>query len=216
MTDAVVRPLRRDARENAARILLSARELLSERGPEGLTVSEVAHRAGVNRTTAYQHFRTRDELVGAVLAEIGHEITGLLQEPRPIGALIDSMLDFYVDQPEIARLWMYWLLADAPLESREVWNEFLARLQNLVDSPMGEDGVDAEMLGHILVSAFFVWSIRVRQEAENETEVREATRRYARELKRLLLHGVLRAERWPELAEAISESSNRENDAHGK
>ena len=212
MTDAVVRPLRRDARENAARILLSARELLSERGPEGLTVSEVAHRAGVNRTTAYQHFRTRDELVGAVLAEIGHEITALLQEPRPIGGLIDSMLDFYVDQPEIARLWMYWLLADAPLESREVWNEFLGRLQNLVDSPMGEDNVDAEMLGHILVSAFSVWSIRVRQETENETEAREATRRYARELKRLLLHGVLRAERWPELAETISEPRNRGNE----
>ncbi len=209
MSQASVRPLRRDARESAARILRSARELLSARGPDGLTVSEVAHRAGLNRTTAYQHFRTRDELVGAVLAEIGHEVTALLQEPRPIGDLIDSMLDFYVDQPEIARLWMYWLLADAPLESREVWNEFLARLQNLVDSPMGEDGVDAEMLSHILVSAFHVWSIRVRQETDNEAEVREATRRFSRELKRLLLHGVLRAEHWPELTDAISKTEIR-------
>ena len=33
-------------------------------GPEALTVSSVARAAGLNRTTAYQHFRTRDELVG--------------------------------------------------------------------------------------------------------------------------------------------------------
>jgi len=34
-------------------------------GPEGLSLSEVAHQAGVNRGTAYQHFETRDKLIKA-------------------------------------------------------------------------------------------------------------------------------------------------------
>ena len=85
MAQPAARILRADARANAEKILASARALLSERGPEGLTVSEVAHRAGVNRSTAYQHFRTRDDLVAAVMAEIGREVTALLRQERPIG-----------------------------------------------------------------------------------------------------------------------------------
>ena len=37
-------------------ILQAALEVLAKDGPESLSVSEVARRAGVNRGTAYQHF----------------------------------------------------------------------------------------------------------------------------------------------------------------
>ena len=46
-------------------ILKAARTVLSEDGPEGLSVSRVANLAGVNRGTAYQHFATREELLQA-------------------------------------------------------------------------------------------------------------------------------------------------------
>ena len=60
------RPLRSDAQESRAALLLAARELVAERGIDALTVSGVAQRAGLNRSTAYQHFRSRDELIDAV------------------------------------------------------------------------------------------------------------------------------------------------------
>ena len=56
-------PRRRDPRATYE----AALRTMAEHGPEVLSVSEVAHRAGVNRTTAYQHFRTRERLVVAVI-----------------------------------------------------------------------------------------------------------------------------------------------------
>ena len=56
--------------------------LLADHGPESLTVSAVAHAAEINRTTAYQHFRTREELVRGVTAELIAEVRTLIGESR--------------------------------------------------------------------------------------------------------------------------------------
>ena len=78
------RSRRSDFEDSRRRILAAARLILAERGPEALTVSEVAHRSGLNRTTAYQHFRTRDALAAAVTAELGEELTSQFAESQPI------------------------------------------------------------------------------------------------------------------------------------
>ena len=80
------RTRRRDYRSSRERLLRTARELMAERGPAAVTVSEVAHRAALNRTTAYQHFRTRDELVAAVFADLANDVARMLVAPMPIGA----------------------------------------------------------------------------------------------------------------------------------
>lgn len=84
--DAPAPPRRRrsDFDRNRERLLVAARLLVAERGPDSLTISEVAHRAGLNRTTAYQHFRTRDALVTAVLEAMGDELEAGLAAPRTV------------------------------------------------------------------------------------------------------------------------------------
>ena len=75
------RARRMDYERTRRRLLDGARTLMAERGPEGLTVSAVAHAAELNRTTAYQHFRTRDALVRAVTDELIAEIVGRARRP---------------------------------------------------------------------------------------------------------------------------------------
>src|SRR6476659_4767260 len=55
----------RDPAATREAILEAARTRLAIDGPEGLSLSEVAHLAGVNRGTAYQHFETREKLIKA-------------------------------------------------------------------------------------------------------------------------------------------------------
>ena len=57
----------RDERADRA-ILDAALELLAEVGPTGLSVEEVAARAGVGKATIYRRFPTKDDLVVASLA----------------------------------------------------------------------------------------------------------------------------------------------------
>ena len=52
---------RSDALANVARIVDTAAELLS-RDPH-VSIGEIAHRAGVGRSTLYRHFATRETLV---------------------------------------------------------------------------------------------------------------------------------------------------------
>ncbi|HXZ85502.1 MAG TPA: helix-turn-helix domain-containing protein, partial [Myxococcota bacterium] len=190
---------RSDFDRNRKRLLDAARRLLAEHGPESLTVSEVAHQAGLNRTTAYQHFRTRDELVGAVLEQMAEEFETGLDQPRSAAELIDGMTRVFSERREIARLALHLLLSGDPLPKRG-WERFVARLARFARGARAQSGVDAEMLAHILVGTWLVWALRAPSEYD---DVPAATARLAREMKRLFLYGLFRPEEMPDLVESL-------------
>jgi AcrR family transcriptional regulator len=200
------RTRRRDFEVNRARILEAARELMAERGPEAITVSDVAHRAEINRSTAYQHYRTRDALVLAVMEELVEEVSRMLTEPMPIGERIDYMVHFFVEHPEIIRLTLHQLLAANPFPS-EGWDRYIGEIRKLVASSVAQDGVNAEMLGHLLMAIGVLWPLQARIKNDDEASIREATDQLTREVKRLLLYGVLRPEKWPELAASVRDEA---------
>ncbi len=72
------RALRSDAKASRKALVAAARELFAERGPDGLTIVEVAKSAGLNRSTAYQHFRSREELSEAVAEDFALELREML------------------------------------------------------------------------------------------------------------------------------------------
>lgn len=79
----------RDARADAA-ILDAALEVLAEAGPTGLSVEEVAARAGVSKATIYRRFPTKDDLV---VASLGALVSPLPQE-LPEGSARDAIVSF--------------------------------------------------------------------------------------------------------------------------
>ena len=196
-------PRRRDPEGTYQAILDAAEALMAERGPEGLTVSEVAHRAGVNRTTAYQHFRTREQVIEAVTARLSDGVRRILESDLSLGERIDHMVKLHLDRPEVARLWLFQMLSDAPLPQDKSWERFLRGLTTLAASDRSQDGIDAEMLACILLGATLVWSLLARRGPGGPEAAPEATERFTREVKRLLAFGVLRPEHWPELVASL-------------
>lgn len=79
----------RDSRADAA-ILESALEVLAEAGPTGLSVEEVAARAGVSKATIYRRFPTKDDLV---VASLGALVSPLPRE-LPEGTARDAIVSF--------------------------------------------------------------------------------------------------------------------------
>ena len=99
------RPAQRaDAASNRARILASARELLSTTDPadaDTIRLNAIARRAGVGQGTLYRHFPTRDDLIAEVyradVDELVAAARALLSEHSGLDALtrwFDRMLDY--------------------------------------------------------------------------------------------------------------------------
>src|ERR1700744_4726537 len=65
---------KRDPEGTREAILEAARQILSQDGKEGVSVAQVAQRAGVNRGTAYQHFQTREQLIEATAAWVSDKL----------------------------------------------------------------------------------------------------------------------------------------------
>ena len=104
------RTARRQAQTRAG-LIKAARELIAERGVEALRVSDVTQRADVAFGTFYNQFKTKDDIVEAVVAEA---IVGLAQSVEespefgdPAEALVAStraIVRIAYDDPPLASL----------------------------------------------------------------------------------------------------------------
>lgn len=199
------RALRSDAKASYKALVAAARDLFAERGPDGLTIVGVAKRAGLNRSTAYQHFRNREELSQAVAEAIATELGELLKEPRGLAEQIDFFVHYFEAHPNIARLWMFHLLADEG-RPRRGWGRYLDSLEQIAKSPNSLPGIDAEMLGVIGLTSSLVWSVMARQRTGSKKAAAEETDRFAGELKRLFLTGT----RKPDFLESDDERTRKQ------
>ena len=55
-------------------ILAAARSLLEQRGPEAMTMEEIAAAAGVAKGTLYLYFQSKDDLILALITRVGENI----------------------------------------------------------------------------------------------------------------------------------------------
>ncbi|MFC8597141.1 TetR/AcrR family transcriptional regulator [Isoptericola sp. NPDC057191] len=100
-------PTRRDAARNRERLVIAARRVFTEQGPDA-PLETIADTAGVSRTTLHRHFASRAALVSAVLEENVREIEARAAKlaGRDDGAiaLFHHLLDVQLDAPWLSRV----------------------------------------------------------------------------------------------------------------
>jgi len=192
-------------------ILQAALEVLAKDGPESLSVSEVARRAGVNRGTAYQHFPTREDLAHATAAWVSQQMFeqyyGDFEEVAeeheffPPALAQDRLSRFAVDNPELSRAWLFDVLTSGGEETDTFWKEFVTRLQEFIDDGHGRDDIDVEVYAFICLVSSMMWPIWVKAHTRSKQSREKMRRRFDRELLRLAMYGSLVPEHHPDLQE---------------
>jgi len=202
---------RRNPEVTREEILAAARTVLASDGPDGLSLSKVAHLAGVNRGTTYQHFETREDLIKATVEWVSENLSAsVFGKPsedgtpadgsqRPVYNVITALVDFAVENPELGRIWLFEIMSSENPDQDVFFKQFLQSTQVMADNEYSEEGIDAEVLSVIFLAGYFLWPLWVKSRAKTAKERRQMTLRMRREVLRLSLHGTLREEFFPQL-----------------
>jgi len=123
-------------------ILQAARCCLAQDGPEGLSLSETARMAGVNRGTVYQHFETREQLIRATADWVSDKLfCAVFGDPAggEGGDVADRLAACATNEPELCRAWLLQLLTSPDPASDRFWRAV--------------GGADREVLSALMLAA---------------------------------------------------------------
>jgi AcrR family transcriptional regulator len=201
---------RRNPEGTRAAILDAALTLMAKDGAEAVSLSEVAHRAGVNRGTAYQHFRTREKLIAATIAWVSDKMfLAVFGDRATIGErriedvdMVDTterMAAFAMDNPELCRIWLLQVLASDDPSADPFWREYAGSLARFAETELAQPNMDVEVLSIITLAGNFLWPIWAHAKQRSAAEKRGSAHRFAQEMLRLCMFGTLNAERLPQI-----------------
>lgn len=204
----------RDPAGTRASILEAASNLLAKDGPEGISLSAVAHLAGVNRGTAYQHFETREKLVQATIDFVSEKLfRAVFGDPATIGErhvetvdiadLGDRLAGFAMDNPELCRVWFQQVLASPDPANDPFWREYCGSFGRFAATDLAEPDIDVEVVAIMMLAGVFFWPIWARAHGEDEATRGRLARRFADETLRLSIFGTMKAKAFPEIVERL-------------
>jgi TetR/AcrR family hemagglutinin/protease transcriptional regulator len=133
--------------DRRAQLLAHAVAACADHGIARVTQAQVAQRAGVSVSAVYSYFRTRADLVGAVLDNVAATIVTMVaaETARPgppvavLTQLAASTAAMAVEAPDTVRVWLDWSTG----VRADVWPQFLVlqqRLHDLVEGVLRQDG----------------------------------------------------------------------------
>src|SRR5947199_9201632 len=96
------------------RIIGAARKLWHKGGEKALSMRAVAKAAGTNTPAVYRRFRTRDQILGALVKSYQEERIWLVEPSRSLQEVAICYLDFALRRPRESQLIMSGLLARMP------------------------------------------------------------------------------------------------------
>jgi AcrR family transcriptional regulator len=210
----------RDPKGTREAILKAAREVLARDGKEGLSVAQVAQRAGVNRGTAYQHFKTREELIEAtavwVSEKLYHATFGdpeIAPDQQAVGhvsveGLTNHLAAFAMENPELGRIWLFELLSSRRPASDAFWRKYETSLALFAQTEFAQPGIDTEVASVIMLAGCFLWPVWARSHARTAKERQQMAGRFAREVIRMSLHGTLRPEKYTDIDARLSKAKS--------
>ncbi len=95
------RPYGKD--EVMSELLRAAAELFAQRGPERVSVREIAERAGVNHALIFRHFHTKESLLTALLDRDARAFSGAITAADDPASAAAQLFDAIAANDEFAR-----------------------------------------------------------------------------------------------------------------
>jgi AcrR family transcriptional regulator len=183
-TEAAPQRRNKGFEETHQEMIETAVRLISEKGVEALSVSALAREMGVNRTTVYYHFETREALIAAVKAWSSEQLARAF---GPIGSQserTDYITRFVLQNPELIKLWIEEVLQ--PGDMRDSYPQWDALVKGTQRSLEAAGGGDAEVFCVILLTSAFIGPRVFRNRVRPDEPPEKVIERFRQEWQRIL------------------------------
>lgn len=184
----VTTPTRRHNRKATCDAILEATvEIITEKGLDGFTISEIARRAEVNRALIYHYYQNRENLITHAVDRIMERYN--VAETGLSGDAVARSARSYIEHPEIGRFVFQLLLSGRPLlRIGERLREQIAHVELLMHQQFPDADADEDPSFSILILAAscYAWSF-AREELAGiiGLSVEEADDRFVRAVSRM-------------------------------
>jgi AcrR family transcriptional regulator len=163
----------------------TAVRLVSQKGVEAVSVAALARAMGINRTTVYYHFDTREKLLAAVQAWAAEQLSKAFDNHAPQRERIDYTTRFVLENPELIKLWIEDLIAAGDIRTRYPhWDAMVKSIK--ASAGKAGDKIDAEIYCVILLTSAIIGPRIFKNSVNPEADTETIVRRFQAEQLRLL------------------------------
>jgi AcrR family transcriptional regulator len=161
--------------------------LIASKGVEALSIAALAREMGVNRTTVYYHFDSREKLIEEVKAWSSAQLAGAYEQQKPRQQRIDQLYRFIVENPQLLKMWIDDALNDGDIRKLYPhWDELVEGMRGHFNARGDSQDIDTEVFCiNLLINAFIsprIFKNSVCPEAEDG----DVIERFKKESNRML------------------------------
>jgi AcrR family transcriptional regulator len=167
----------------------TAVRLISEKGVDSLSIAAIARAMGINRTTVYYHFESREALLEAVRHWSSEQLAKGLLLAAPQQERMDFITRFVLENPGLIKLWIDDFISTGDIRSRyPCWDALVESMAATFAARMPNENVDAEVYCVMLLTSAIVgprvFSNSVDPSSDTETVVKRFRLEQQRRIRR--------------------------------
>lgn len=195
MKSSIRRPVQRRNKgfdETHQEMIETAIRLISEKGVDSLSIAALARAMGVNRTTVYYHFESREALLDAVKIWSSGQLAKAMQIQSPQQERIDYISRFVLENPELIKLWIEDFVSVGDIRnSYPSWDTLVDGIEKRFAEEFPDEQVDAEVYCVIMLTSAIIGPRVFKNSVCPDADIETVVRRFRAEQQRMLKHDAL-------------------------
>ncbi|MDE2597406.1 MAG: TetR/AcrR family transcriptional regulator [Sphingomonadales bacterium] len=165
----------------------TAVRLISEKGVDSLSIAALARAMGINRTTVYYHFESREALLAAVKDWSSAQLARGMDMAFPRMDRASHIAHFVLENPELIKLWIEDFISGGDIrKAYPRWDEMIAGMRERFAEEQPETGIDAEVYCVLMLTSAIIGPLVYRNGLAAGDDTEDIARRFIAEQVRTL------------------------------
>lgn len=170
----------------------TAVRLISEKGVDSLSIAAISRVMGINRTTVYYHFESREALLEAVKHWSAAQLAKGLSPAVPQQERMDFITRFVLENPELIKLWIDDFISTGDIRTRYTfWDALVAGVAANFAARTPTETVDAEVYCVMMLTSALIGPRVFKNSVSPSSDIDTIVKRFRLEQQRMLRHDAL-------------------------